>query len=228
MCAYPSAHAGETRSRKRAGLARRAHPCARRGDDITKRMFATVQGTSRAHPCARRGDRMTNATSYSSEGTSLRTQGRLIADVKFPDGEWHIPAHAGETCAGTTARTPFRAHPCARRGDSSPSVTGASDTGTSLRTQGRPSCNHLQLHNRGHIPANAGETASLPAGRGGPGAHPCARRGDMAAENRRIHGIGTSLRTQGRQHRRTEQRGHHRHIPAHAGETTANPYVSAP
>ena len=124
------AHAGETCFPLRHRATRRAHPCARRETQPE----GPVQRLGRAHPCARRGDLGVWLPIKRKSGTSLRTQGRLLADGYLAERLGHIPAHAGETSLNTSAACKTGAHPCARRGDAETLPLANARSGTSLRT----------------------------------------------------------------------------------------------
>ena len=145
------------------------------------------------------------------------TQGRAV----YADGI--IPAHAGNT-DGTAYRRPYRRdHPrtCGEHGH----LTDQSihDKGSSPHMRGTRSSHLIEIFSRGIIPAHAGNTLSPSRGRVLVRDHPrtC---GEHTANSRYMSRlVGSSPHMRGTLVECDFFRGGHGIIPAHAGNTMAQP-----
>ena len=179
--------------------------------------------SSRVYPRERGGDGPILPQALGVEGLSPRTRGRPVATRRTGTGTGSIPANAGETSRSLRERTRWRVYPRERGGDSSSSVGSNSVLGLSPRTRGRRLRPLAGRQAPGSIPANAGETRTMPVITSMPRVYPRERGGDLAASAFCFAAAGLSPRTRGRPGAAEQAHSRAGSIPANAGETGTCP-----
>ena len=140
--------------------------------------------------------------------------------AKRDDEKWgSIPAHAGETCRSTMARSSTRVDPRSRGGDRGEKSAARPLQGRSPLTRGRRSSQTHDILATGSIPAHAGETRAALIWSSFLEVDPRSRGGDSFSSLEGLQLLGRSPLTRGRLARLDAQHESPGSIPAHAGET---------
>ena len=130
-----------------------------------------------------------------------------------------IPAHAGETRAGSARMASMWDHPRACGGNAATSSIFCGGRGPSPRMRGKRCAPHRQRGRAGTIPAHAGETRTRAAGGPLQGDHPRACGGNLIPGGQPEPSGGPSPRMRGKHETDVKQVDNAGTIPAHAGET---------
>ena len=152
-------------------------------------------------------------------GSSPRVQGKRVAAEGLDRRGRIIPACAGKTsqsCPHTSAHT---AHPRACGENHHPALTASWPSGSSPRMRGKQYRAGLAILHQGLIPAHAGKTGYLSAGKASVRAHPRACGENAPIAQSLGPGTGSSPRMRGKPTPRRSNGSEGRLIPAHAGKT---------
>ncbi len=178
-------------------------------------------GGKAVHPRAGGGHATKGPIGTATTGSSPRRRGTPTAR-RLDLGQWRfIPAQAGDTRTGRFPARRGAVHPRAGGGHAMMVHEHLPDVGSSPRRRGTPGRGaYEQSHDR-FIPAQAGDTGSLPAGPRPPTVHPRAGGGHVSPFVQKRSRPGSSPRRRGTLCPGRSGRRGRRFIPAQAGDTSA-------
>ena len=157
-------------------------------------------------------------------GLSPRVRGNPSPFDVLPDGEWSIPACAGEPLYALRPSLASRVYPRVCGGTVAVGLLVGGFLGLSPRVRGNPEGGQARSGGGGSIPACAGEPKRRSGGRSGGRVYPRVCGGTLMLLTKIRRGRGLSPRVRGNPGPRSGPRGPQRSIPACAGE----PLESAP
>ena len=160
-------------------------------------------------------------------GSSPRTWGRRLPELRAVLDWRFIPTHVGQTQGRRNFRCRAAVHPHARGADRSRRDGVRAEGGSSPRTWGRR--NPVTGIGRGtrFIPTHVGQTGRLRASRLRRAVHPHARGADRFAAVVCGHHVGSSPRTWGRRNSSRQTPRPRRFIPTHVGQTQIEARIAA-
>ena len=153
-------------------------------------------------------------------GSSPRTWGRRLPELRAVLDWRFIPTHVGQTDPRRDCRGEDAVHPHARGADPGGLSEIVRRYGSSPRTWGRLAAGGPAGLRGRFIPTHVGQTQVVQFRGGQTPVHPHARGADEFELRFRVLPAGSSPRTWGRLHAGSLCRSHSRFIPTHVGQTS--------